>query len=743
VSARLSPPQIALLMLLMLLLWVAQAHPADPTAAAGLDASYVQALGEALKHSLVFGEQLIFTYGPLGWFPSGAYDPELAWLRYWTWELGLGLGTAALFCAAAWQAAGQSFGRWKFWLCIAAFGLPALGDDGRGFVTFLAALCVLPVLPLPMVPTLALLLAALALTKFSMFPLAWWVVGCGTLRCLFLGERARAFTLLGSFAACLCGWLLLCGQPPSAFGSFVITALDLARAYPEAMSQPLADGMALALGVGLFAVFATRQPGWLLWCVLPMLALVAKACLVRPGPNLMALIGFAACAAALLPSRSAGASKLAAPLAILGAVLFQPGPTQWLWNLRALLRPDLHFAERQRERDSLRERFALPQVQARVRTSMAAQPRAGPNAGLGHGVDMFGEETGLIFLNDLPWNPRPIFQAYSVWTSAQSERNAAHLVSPQGPRFVLQHQSTLDERLPNHEDAASLAALLEHYTPCVYEKGYTLFERRQPVRPSESPQLVRSGVCSADEWVDVPESGEEPLLLALEPPMKPLLAALGKVPALRVEVESSDGQRVVWRLVRGLAPAGVLAAPLITGESEWLAWLSGRGVPRMRRLRVLEESGVPYRFLRAPSLAQARSPEFEARWRYAGLGLTPLAAELPEGARPWVLGRQKPVLIVEAPSRIAIESRGGRLLSGDFGIWSHDHWQVPQGSVEFSIWAGGRRLWSVALDPARRPEEQRLQSFRVELPTEPGVLELFTAGPHSGAYWSGLRLEDR
>jgi hypothetical protein len=307
---------------------------------------------------------------------------------------------------------------------------------------------------------------------------------------------------------------------------------------------------------------------------------------------------------------------------------------------------------------------------------------------------------------------------------------------------VLHHQGTLDERLPNHEDAASLAALLEHYTPCLYERGYTLFERREPSLPSDPPQLLQGGVCSAGEWVEVPQSGEEPLLVVLEPPEKRLLSALGKLEALRVEVESSDGQRVVWRILRGLAPSGVLAAPLITGEQEWLAWLSGRSVPRMRRLRVLEESGVPYRFLRAPAHARARSPEFELEWRYAGLGLTPRVAELPEGARPWVLGRKKPVLIVEAPSRMEIDHPGGGLLSGDFGIFSHEHWQVPQAAVEFSVWAGGTRLWSAELNPARRPEDQRLQHLRVELPADPGVLELCTAGPRSGAYWSELRLED-
>lgn len=711
--------------LLALLLWVAQAQPAAPSAAAGLDASYVQALGEALKHGLVFGEQLVFTYGPLGWFPSGAYDPELAWLRYVCVDVGLGLLLAGLLARAVLQQSGV----WRQLVCVAVFALPDWGVDGRSFVLLLALLCALESLSVWLV---AGVLGALAWTKFSMFPAACVVALTGSAQLWTRGERRRAVQLSAGFALALVSWWLVCGQPLAALPRFLARALELAGAYGGAMSLPGEPLLLWGSVLGALALFATRRWSWTCVGAALLVAVVWKACFVRPGPNQVAYFGLLACAAPLLPAGLAGwqqrAGALSAVALLVMASLWELSPRHWLLHARALFLPWQHFEQRAAEREQLRQAFALPAVRERVGRE---------------GVDVFSAETGVVFLNDLVWNPRPIFQAYSVWTAEQSRRNAERLLSPDGPRHVLHRLTTLDERLPGQEDFATLAVLLEHFEPKLVERGFTLFERREGPWKSAPRELLASGVLPAGEWLTLPPAADQPQILELEWEPRAWARLAPKLAPVWVEVESSDGQRVRWRILPELAAGGVLAAPLLTSDEEWWAWLSQEPARELRRLCVLGDQPVRYAVFRAPGLARARAAEFASAWRYAGLGLQPLRVQLPPGARPLLLGQRQSVLVVEAPSRITVETAGARRLAGAFGIWTHDHWSLPPAPIEFSIWQGEQQLWAARLDPGTRPKDQRLQRLSVEL--SPGVkeLELRTLGPASGAYWSELRLEDR
>lgn len=715
--------------LLVLFYLVAQAWPCSPCAAAGLDASYLQALGQALRQGLVFGEQLVFTYGPLGWFPLGPFDPQLAWLRYFTVDLGWGM---LLACALASVTLAQG-SRWQQWTCLVVFALPGGGTDGRSFVTVLVALCAVAGVPaLNSALPLVVLIAALAWTKFSMLPMACIAILFGCAHLLRAGKPRRAGLVAGSFVVALLGWWLLAGQPPGAMPAFVGSALELSAAYGAAMSLSIEPVWLLLSLSGALLVLLTRERSWMSLGLVLLLAVAWKACFVRPGPNQAAYFALLAAAAVLVPVGQARWQQRAAlPAVLLGlvaALCFAWSVPRWPGNARALFLPWLHLEQRAAERAALEQQFEMPGVRERVGNAS---------------VDMFSEETGLVFLNGLNWNPRPVFQSYSVWTSAMSARNAAHLVSADGPRFVLHHLTTIDERYPNHEDAASLAVLLERYEPRMIEKGYTLFERRGSV-PSAPPRTLRlSGELVDGEWLELPDAQDVPMLLELESMAAPGLAALLKTAACWAEVQSSDGQTVTWRVLPGLAPAGLMVAPLLTSDDEWLRWLCAGKVPQVRRLRFSGSGGWRYRLLSVPALAAARSPGFAAQWEFAGLGLAPLEAELAPSARSLVLGKRQAVFVAGVPSRITIETGDAGVLSGRFGVWPHEPWSMPAGAVEFRIESGSQVLWSQRLDPASRPADLRLQELRLELPRPCGQLVLITAGPQTGAYWSGLRLEDR
>ncbi len=70
--ARHAVQERVLFALFLALLWLTRFTPPEHPAVPELDPSWAQALGYALVHGLRFGVDVVFTYGPLGWFAHSA-----------------------------------------------------------------------------------------------------------------------------------------------------------------------------------------------------------------------------------------------------------------------------------------------------------------------------------------------------------------------------------------------------------------------------------------------------------------------------------------------------------------------------------------------------------------------------------------------------------------------------------------------------------------------------------------------
>lgn len=718
--------------LLWLGLWIACAHPAEPSAAAGLDPSYVQALGAGLRQGLQFGSELVFTYGPLGWFPAGNYDPQLWVWRFWLWELALGALFAWLMARACWRAP-RPLERAAAALALV---LPAMGDDGRSFVVLAACWALVGEVPLL---CLALSMACLSLTKFSMLPLSVVVLSGASWRLWQQGQRRSAWLLPLATLSCLVALWCVCGQALHNLPLFLQRSLELSLAYASAMSQPGEPFALLSLLVCASAwawLARSERVAWPAALIGALgLYLVTKACWVRPGPNRAAALAVLGAALyfwshGLSPVQRA--ARLGCTLlALLAAWAVESPHHSRLATWSAAVQPWRHVERVAQQRADLQRDFDLPRVREALQ---------------GAGVDCFSEETGIVLLNEFRWQPRPIFQAYSVWTAEHSALNAAALLSEQGPRFVLHHLTTLDERFPNHEDALSVAVLLEHFRPRLREGAFTLWERRAGPHESAARELVAQGWLDAGvEW-QLPTT-QGPLWLELDTHTSTWSALFGKAQVPWVQARSNDGLSARWRLLPELAPAGFLVAPLLTNDEQWSAWLAGEAAPALTHLTWEGAQRVRYRLWRAPGLERARSPEFAAQWRWSALGAVPELAELADSARTLVLGKRLPVLVVGAPSRLQFAASKARRVRAQWGVWTHAPWSIPKGALEFRVERGGARLWSQRLDPAQVPTDLRLQSL--ELALEPSeqplewVVDPLENPPESiGAFWCGLRFEE-
>jgi len=562
---------------------------------AGLDPSWGGGLYLAHEEGLSFGPEVSFTYGPLGFLTINVnWDTTLASLAF-VWSAALHI---ALACGVLWSLR-RSFG-----------GLVAT------LVTFLV-LALLPFLEVALPLTALLCFAALArdrpryaveslvvvgatfaavmsLAKLSIGPLVF-----GLCLLALVGARARARQLalfVGLFVVELLSLWVLTGQSLGDLPEFVSNGRQIISGYSEAMISG-GDGTSREQTLGLLAAivvlvafvigsaFASYRDGRARLLGVGVAALTAFA-LFKEGvvrmdvPHLTLYFSTIAVTWLALSWSSSRRWLLAGGAVVLCAIAmpltFRDRPVG-AWD--ALKFPssidlsfqqiDLLFSPGLRTDISEYARALLQQDYAIEAAALAELA--------GHSVSVAPWEIGAVWAYDLDWEPLPVFQDYTAYTSELDELNAAAVASPSGPERILRGKTPLsagqppaqaiDGRYPAWDPPAQALATLCNFAPLQTSSEWQVLGR-VPDRCAE-PEPIGSVDSSYGETVDVPAAGRgEVVFVRIEG------AEVGGLESLRTllyrasyRYATLDGG-AVYRLVPGTAADGLMLRgdPRVTGR---------------------------------------------------------------------------------------------------------------------------------------------------------------------------------
>ena len=452
-------------------------------AGAGLDNSWVVGLGLAVSRGLVWGHQIVFTYGPLGIFavPRAVTGGVL---------LAGVLGAAAIHIALVGVLVCALRSRLPLLLAtlvalvalliVVATGLPPLEDIAFGIVAI--ALSVPPDRAERASWTLALaggVFAGLALlVKLNDGVAVSAIVGVGLLG----GPRPLRALLLGALAFALSlatAWLAL-GQPLGALPDYVRTGYSLASGYPDAMGEdllvatghweaPVVIASAVILSTGAWLSLAQeprRRRAALAVAVLIVHYFLAREMFVRWGGGHASFVALLVPIALMIPWRRqdrnasfgvAGALAIAS-LSLLGsdgvglANVFAPvSRAQSLFtDIGTVASPGSAIAG---GRTAIRLADAVPPALARSLN--------------GHCVNVEPWEVAAVFAYpSWRWCPIGVMQSYAAYTTTLDDLDAAGYANARtGPDRVLRQANlALDLRNPSWESPAAMLSLLCHFT---------------------------------------------------------------------------------------------------------------------------------------------------------------------------------------------------------------------------------------------------------------------------------------
>jgi hypothetical protein len=568
----------------------------------GVDAAWHHSLQVAATGGSVFGRDVIFTYGPLGYLLTRSPVNKLYLLFYDLFILASLLSLYRRLLPASRRPA-------EIVLLIALAMITKEGlEVGTAGILFIVAghwLWRLSVEDSPFIP----LAGALAASVILFFSKAnFGLIALGLIPCYGLGLLAwrrdgrRAGWLVGGFAL-----LVLIGAAcwRVDLKGYLRSSLELAGGYNEAMfvplpARPLAFGVGVLLTLGVMAVAVanwrkTAARDWMMICPFVMLAawLLFKNAYVRADvshmpmflSSLPLLVGV--WSAAWPDSRRV---KVLLVLAVVAGVvqLELLGYTlDWFsWTPLRYARGVCVTPWRQNGE----------QLGAQLRAGWPELILPAPDrAAIGRSsVDVMPWDSSLAILNGLNLKERPVFQTYAAFNFWLDGQNARFLSSNLAPDFILYmtrsstNGNAIDRRPAAWDESMTKRELIQNYAPWAdFQLTEMLFPLSE-LRPAEVVLLKRTAQVREYEPVstnlvtlalgqpfEIPSSTNFEFLW-LEVERSPLgkLAAFASQPAeLTAAIEYDDGTTRNFCAVLPILRTGVLVNYRVESPEEIRRWL--------------------------------------------------------------------------------------------------------------------------------------------------------------------------
>lgn len=185
-------------------------------------------------------------------------------------------------------------------------------------------------------------------------------------------------------------------------------------------------------------------------------------------------------------------------------------------------------------------------------------------------TDIYSYNQSYLISSGNIWNPRPIFQSYSTYTSTLVEKNKNHLLGHDAPDNLIFRVEPIDRKIPSLEDGASWPVILSNYEPTGMKDDF-LFLKRLAVGRNIPELVVKRELHALGDIVALPKS-DTAIFAKIDINQNVLgtiANALYKPTQLRIRLNLDDGTSRSYRLVAGMAKTGLLISPLVENTAEF------------------------------------------------------------------------------------------------------------------------------------------------------------------------------
>lgn len=557
----------------------------------GLDSSWGAGLFMAIEQGLDFGDEVVWTYGPLGFLGRPdvpIWFSDLAVLTF----LYTGLLYVAVCTSVVWalrRVTGALIAT------LLAFGLLGVMQGIEQPLVIAVAISLALLVPdrsrravVAVIVGGSFLAALECMVKLSIGPIVF-----AAILIALIGARAsrRELALFaGLFAVWVAALWLISGQSLADLDDYVLNSREVISGYSEAMGTELLSAWGRVAAIALLIVFVVGsyfgnyRDSRARWCAVALCALagfaVFKEGVVRYDighitifittiPILWLLIPWAR---PRLPFAAIGAVALVAMV-----LVFRPG--SYPYRLDPI--DNVQIAEAQAEilLDGSR-REALSEFSRALMIAVYDLDEQTLAELEGRSVAIEPWEIAVAWAYDLEWSPLPVMQGYQAYTESLDELNADALGSPEGPERILRQAQVpldggrgkipaIDARYTSWDPPQQALAILCNYETLHQTEVWQVLGRT--ANRCDEPESIGTVEAEFEEEVAVPDAARgEVVFVRIEGAG---VAGLEKIRSLlfRAEFRNVRTDGGDYRLVPGIAEGGLLLRgdPRIAGTGNF------------------------------------------------------------------------------------------------------------------------------------------------------------------------------
>jgi hypothetical protein len=486
-----------------------------------LDPSWRLFLNHAYEHSLAYGTEVIFTYGPLGFLSTSEYTGGEINQRV-IWEL----------ITKGWVTLGFILFLMKtnFSLRFLLLGLvlfsPGWVSHSSPHIFNFGLLCWSVVCLLETKRQkyyyyclFAVFCGLFSLVKFPLLLSSCFLVLLLAAHLLFFDKKRTAGAIIGAAIVTFSlGWILL-GQPLLNIPAYLLNSWQISEGFEKSMARYESQRVFIAGAIAMvtcsiygMVVLLERVTlhSWkkTIRLVFPVLSIGAllfvnwKQGYVRADGHTVSFLGFAPIAMIALTVFIKGRySRKLSPIALTIVCFSCFFAIQWAM-------PGLFARRYNILTTSITENFSilgdLSGYQKRIKNGFKENENEFQSTTLSSYVnegtiDAWGNIQGQLLYSKLNYKNRPIFQSYSAYTSKLQELNRFFFQNDSRPEFLLLNLRALDRHFPPSEDASAFIEVYNRYTPLL-QIGKSLLLRSDEEVPFKLEKIDEKRIAWGEKF---------------------------------------------------------------------------------------------------------------------------------------------------------------------------------------------------------------------------------------------------
>ncbi|MFC1972202.1 hypothetical protein ACFLVE_02200 [Chloroflexota bacterium] len=206
-----------------------------------------------------------------------------------------------------------------------------------------------------------------------------------------------------------------------------------------------------------------------------------------------------------------------------------------------------------------------------------------------HTTDVLPWEISYCPANNITWNPSPVFQTYSAYTSFLDQWNASHYQGNQSPEFLIVEFMDIDGRHPLLGAPDTWRKVISNYEVSQKDsESGRLLLRRRAHSSTERLTLIKQENTYTNQWIPVPPSNN--LVFSNINMRLHIIGSITKttfrIPPVFIDLIRDSGRTVSYRIIPDTAQNGLLVNYIPFNHKEFAELFAGISSDRVVKFRI-------------------------------------------------------------------------------------------------------------------------------------------------------------